>query len=280
MATKYRNEDKSKPNIIQTQSSTSLDKKLNKAKQVRRDKDKMKNFSVGIYDIDSAFKNFLEKDVKPTVEDDGRFYPVPVMYASPEKWSSAQRDGFMKDENGMMLTPVIVFRRNSLSINTDMMKLKVAEGGEDAYQAFERKYTNVNKYDQFSVLTGEVPKKEFMSVERPDYVNLEYEVIVWCDYMEQVNKVVEQIVFFQGRSFGERYKFVIKGDSYSFETTAEMGQDRITKANITLTTKAYIVPEYKGKANSTRRTISVGKVSWGEDNSLSGYNSKKISGNE
>ena len=213
MATKYRNEDKSKPNIIQTKSSTSLDKKLNKAKQVRRDKDKMKNFSVGIYDIDSAFKTFLEKDVKPTVEDDGRFYPVPVMYASPEKWSSAQRDGFMKDENGMMLTPVIVFRRNSLSINTDMMKLKVAEGGEDAYQAFERKYTNVNKYDQFSVLTGEVPKKEFMSVERPDYVNLEYEVIVWCDYMEQVNKVVEQIVFFQGRSFGERYKFVIKGDS-------------------------------------------------------------------
>ena len=48
MATKYRNEDKSKPNIIQTKSSTSLDKKLNKAKQVRRDKDKMKNFSVGI----------------------------------------------------------------------------------------------------------------------------------------------------------------------------------------------------------------------------------------
>ena len=58
------------------------------------------------------------------------------------------------------------------------------------------KYTNVNKYDQFSVLTGENPKREFMSVERPDYVDLQYEVIVWCDYMEQVNKVVEQIVFF------------------------------------------------------------------------------------
>ena len=198
------------------------------------------------------------------------------MYASPEKWASAQRDGFMKDDNGMILTPVIVFKRDNLSINTELSKLKVAQN-EDAHQFFERKYTNVNKYDQFSVLTGENPKKEFMSVERPDYVDLQYEVIVWCDYMEQVNKVVEQIVFFQGRSFGERYKFVIKGDSYSFETTAEMGQDRITKANITLTTKAYIVPEYKGKANSTTRRISVGKVSWGEDNSLSGYNSIKIS---
>jgi|TARA_R100000030_G_scaffold67415_1_gene51429 hypothetical protein len=279
MATRYRNEDKSKPQIIQTQSSTSVDPKLNKAKQIRRDKDNVKNVSVGIYDVDSAFKNFLEKDVRPTVEDDGRFFPVPVMYASPEKWASAQRDGFMKDENGMILTPVIVFKRDNLSINTELSKLKVAQN-EDAHQAFERKYTKVNRYDQFSILTGEVPKKEFLSVERPDYVDLQYEVIVWCDYMEQVNKVVEQIVFFQGRSFGERYKFVIKGDSYSFETIAEMGQDRITKATISLVAKAYIVPEYVGLNNNTKRRISKGKVVFTEDPTLSGNKKAKKSGNE
>lgn len=279
MAIKYRNTDKRKPQIIQTQSSTSVDPKLNKGKQIRRDKDNVRNISVGIYDVDSAFKNFLEKDVRPTVEDDGRFFPVPVMYASPEKWASAQRDGFMKDDNGMILTPVIVFKRDNLSINTELSKLKVAQN-EDAHQFFERKYTNVNKYDQFSVLTGENPKREFMSVERPDYVDLQYEVIVWCDYMEQVNKVVEQIVFFQGRSFGERYKFVIKGDSYSFETIAEMGQDRITKATISLVAKAYIVPEFVGLNNNTKSTISIGKVSFTEDKSLSGLKTIKKSGNE
>ena len=279
MATRYRNEDKSKPQIIQTQSSTSVDPKLNKAKQIRRDKDNVKNVSVGIYDVDSAFKNFLEKDVRPTVEDDGRFFPVPVMYASPEKWASAQRDGFMKDDNGMILTPVIVFKRDNLSINTELSKLKVAQN-EDAHQAFERKYTKVNRYDQFSILTGEVPKKEFLSVERPDYVDLQYEVIVWCDYMEQVNKVVEQIVFFQGRSFGERYKFVIKGDSYSFETIAEMGQDRITKATISLVAKAYIVPEFVGLNNNTKRKISKGKAVFTEDPGLSGIKITKKSGNE
>jgi len=279
MAIKYRNTDKRKPQIIQTQSSTSVDPKLNKGKQIRRDKDNVKNVSVGIYDVDSAFKNFLEKDVRPTVEDDGRYFPVPVMYASPEKWASAQRDGFMKDDNGMILTPVIVFKRDNLSINTELSKLKVAQN-EDAHQFFERKYTNVNKYDQFSILTGENPKREFMSVERPDYVDLQYEVIVWCDYMEQVNKVVEQIVFFQGRSFGERYKFVIKGDSYSFETIAEMGQDRITKATISLIAKAYIVPEFVGLNNNTKRTISVGKAVFTEDKSLSGLKNVKKSGNQ
>jgi HrpA-like RNA helicase len=279
MAQKYRNEDKSKPNLTQTQSSTSEDVKLNKAKQLRRDQDNVKNVSVGIYDIDSAFSNFLQNDVKPTIEDDGRFYPVPVMYASPEKWASAQRDGFMKDDNGMMLTPVISFKRNNLSINTDLAKLKVAEN-EDTHQMFERTYTKVNRYDQFSVLTGQTPKKEYMSVERPDYVNLEYEVVVWCDYMEQVNKIVEQIVFFQGRSFGDRYKFVIKGDSYSFETISEMGQDRITKASINLTAKAYIVPEYAAMSNNTKRRISVGKVSWGENSKLGGNESYPTIGNE
>lgn len=279
MAIKYRNNDTSKPNIIQTESSTAQDPKLNKAKQVRRDQDNVKNISVGIYDVDSAFKTFLEKDVKPTIEDDGRFYPVPVMYASPEKWASAQRDGFMKDDNGMILTPVISFKRNNLSINTDLAKLKVAQN-EDAHQMFERKYNRTNRYDQFSILTGQSPKKEYMSVERPDYVNLEYEVVVWCDYMEQVNKIVEQIVFFQGRSFGDRYKFVIKGDSYGFETISEMGQDRITKASINLTAKAYIVPEYAAVTNNTKRRISVGKVSWSDSPKLGGNDSPTKIGNE
>jgi len=279
MAQKYRNEDTSKPNLTQTQSSTSKDVKLNKAKQIRRDQDNVKNVSVGIYDVDSAFRNFLDKDVKPTIEDDGRFYPVPVMYASPEKWASAQRDGFMRDDNGMILTPVISFKRNNLSINTDLAKLKVAQN-EDAHQMFERKYNRTNRYDQFSILTGQSPKKEYMSVERPDYVNLEYEVVVWCDYMEQVNKIVEQIVFFQGRSFGDRYKFVIKGDSYAFETISEMGQDRITKASINLTAKAYIVPEYASVTNNTKRRISVGKVSWGESPNLGGNESSTKIGNE
>ena len=271
MATKYRNTDNTKPTLTQTQSSTTEDVKLNKAKQVRRDQDNVKNISVGIYDIDSAFKDFLEKDVKPTVEADGRFIPVPVIYASPEKWVAAQQRGYMQDDNGMLLVPVISFKRNNLSINTELSKLKVAEN-EDAHQMFERKYTKANRYDQFSVLTDQQPVREFMSVERPDYVNLEYEVIVWCDYMEQVNRIVEQIIYFQGRSFGERYKFVIKADSYGFETTALVNEDRITRANITLTAKAYIVPEYVGMANNTKRRFSVGKVSWGE--------SPKMGGNE
>jgi hypothetical protein len=167
----------------------------------------------------------------------------------------------------MILTPVIVFKRNSLSPNTDMAKLKVINA-EDASQMFERTYTKDNRYDQFSVLTNQKPSKEYYSVEKPDYVNIEYSTIVWCDYQEQVNKIVEQIVFFQGRSFGDRYKFVVKADSYTFETLQEVGEDRIVKSEITLQVKAYLLPEFAGVRNNTRKTFSVGKIIWNESYDL------------
>ena len=71
--------------------------------------------------------------------------------------------------------------------------------------------------------------------------------------MEQLNKVVEQIIFFQGRSFGDRFKFQIKGDGYNFETMQDTNDDRIVRATVNLVTKAYIVPEYTGIKNNNRR---------------------------
>ena len=59
------------------------------------------------------------------IEENGKFIPVPVMYASPENWASAQKDGFMRDSNGKVQTPLISFKRNSLDVNTEYSKLKV-----------------------------------------------------------------------------------------------------------------------------------------------------------
>ena len=65
----------------------------------------------------------------------------------------------MKDDNGMLLTPVISFKRNNLSINTDLAKLKV-EQKRFSHQNVRTKSTQEQiDVDQFSVLTGQFPKK-------------------------------------------------------------------------------------------------------------------------
>ena len=84
MGNTYRDINSEKPDLKQTMSSTSENPKLNKAKQVRRDTDNTQNISIGIYDIDLAFRDFLVKDVRPFVVDDGQIIPIPVIYANPE----------------------------------------------------------------------------------------------------------------------------------------------------------------------------------------------------
>jgi hypothetical protein len=81
--------------------------------------------------------------------------------------------------------------------------------------------------------------------------------------MEDLNKVVEQIIYFQGGVFGERYKFQIKGESYSFETTNGVGEERIVKSNVTLTSKAYIIPEDRGKrVMNSQKAFGTSKIVW------------------
>ena len=261
MAQKYRIQRDDKIDLKRTQSSFSDDPKLNKAKQISRRNDNVKNIQVGIYDIDLAFKDFLEKDVRPIIEENGKFIPVPVLYASPENWASAQKDGFLRDNNGKVQTPLISFKRNSLDVNTEYSKLKVLTD-EDTSQSFVRKYSKENRYDAFSQLIDQKPVQEKYIVDRPDYVNIQYDVIVWCDFMEDLNKVVEQILYFQGGAFGERYKFQIKGESYSFDTTNGVGEERIVRSNVTLTAKAYIVPEQTGLKINTQKAFGTSKVVW------------------
>ena len=239
MAQRYRIERDDKIDLKRTQSSFSDDPKLNKAKQVSRRKDDVKNIQVGIYDIDLAFKAFLEKDVKPIIEENGKFIPVPVMYASPENWSAAQREGFLRDNNGKVQTPLISFKRNSLDINTEYSKLKVLTD-EDTSQSFIRKYSQENRYDKFSILQDQKPVQERYIVDRPDFVN----------------------IYFQGGAFGERYKFQIKGESYSFDTTNGVGEERIVRSNVTLTAKAYLVPEQTGLKINTQKAFGASKIVW------------------
>jgi len=260
MARKYRIDRDDKVDLKKTQSSFSDDPKLNKARQVRRNDD-TKNISVGIYDIDLAFKDFLERDVKPTIKEDGKFIPVPVLYATPENWVSAQKDGYIRDGNGKIITPLITFKRNSLDVNTELSKLKVLTDN-DTSRTFTRKYTQQNRYDAFSQLIDQKPVKEYYVVDTPDYVNISYDVIMWCDYMEDLNKLVEQVIYFQGGAFGQRYKFEVKGESYSFETTNGIGEERIVRSNVTLTVKAYIVPENRGYTVNTQKAFGTSKIVW------------------
>ena len=229
--------DSKKPVV---QSAYGPNHKPNRAYDVRRDTDKEKNFSVTLIDIDTAILTHLDTVISPTIIDAGRQIKVPINYASGEKWKSIQQDGVIRDHNGKIQTPVIAFRRSTMQRNDNLITLNRYL----QYPAIKH-FSEKNKYDRFSAMSGFMPVKEIYSVAMPDHVIINYEFIIWTELIEQGNAVVESINFATEDYWGDknRFKFRTSISDYNFETTNDAGQDRIVRSTFSMMVNAYLLPD-------------------------------------
>lgn len=229
--------DSKKPVV---QSAYGPNHKPNRAYDVRRDTDKEKNFSVTLLDIDTAILTHLDTVISPTIIDAGRQIKVPINYASGEKWKSIQQDGVIRDHNGKIQTPAIAFRRSTMQRNDNLITL-------NRYLQYPavKHFSEKNKYDRFSAMSGFMPVKEIYSVAMPDHVIINYEFIIWTELIEQGNAVVEAINFATEDYWGDknRFKFRTSISDYNFETTNDAGQDRIVRSTFSMMVNAYLLPD-------------------------------------
>ena len=89
-------------------------KLLNRGLLRSRNDDNVKNFSIGLMDIDSTIMFYFNNVIKPTVEENGERIKVPIMYSNPERWSSVQKNGYIVDNKKQLIIPLIVFKRTSI----------------------------------------------------------------------------------------------------------------------------------------------------------------------
>jgi hypothetical protein len=129
---------------------------------------------------------------------------------------------------------------------------------------FKKKFTQANRYDKFSILTNQKPVDEYYYVHIPEYVTVSYDVIILCDYTQQLNLLTEAFKYFEGAAWGDTYKFITTCDAFTFENTNAVGEDKINKATFTLKVSAYLVPEEAGKEENLYKSFSVGKIIFGE----------------
>ena len=71
--------------------------------------DDTKPFTVSIQDVDEAILFYFENVIRPTVIQNGERIAVPLVYGSPERFSSMQKDGFYRDKKGKIMSPIIPF---------------------------------------------------------------------------------------------------------------------------------------------------------------------------
>ncbi len=241
--------------------STGKEKKVNRANQVKRD-DNTQNFYMGLYDIDESIQYYFDNVIKPSVKEGEEVIRVPVLFGSPERWKSVQKSGFSRDVKGRRIIPLIMYRRSSVSKNREFASKIDANNPQLFYDIFKKKYNKRNRYDKFNVLHGRTPSQEQYNIVVPDYVTISYDCIIWTDYVEHMNKLIESINYASDSYWGdpERYKFKANISDYSITTDTPQGADRMVRAAFTIQMNGYIIPDALNKELSQSSIKSYSKT--------------------
>ena len=258
--------------------------------------------SCGIEDIDKAMFNLFNKDLPLFYELEGERKRVPVIFASGERFALLKRKKPLRDRNGTIILPLISITRTGLENNPSkgvadnqmlphIIKRKIAP--EDAaYQQLINKENlentkntleqeeDMEKKDRINKNLSLKPKMssdniyEFVEMPPIKYVGATYEVVIWTNYAQEANRLVEAIMASYNLNAGQQFRidsdkpywFVAFADngitmdtSFSDSTDAE----RYVKFTMTFTTNGYIVaPNIMGGKTALRSFVSAPSVSF------------------
>ena len=236
-------------------------------------RDAGKSYSITLKDIDIAVINHIRNIMKPVVRESNEIIKVPVMYGNEERWKSVRGRGVLRDKNGVIILPVMVIKRTSVAMN-DQMPLSFDNDVRGKYISVIRSksgWSKNNRYDRFSVLTGQKPVEEFVKTGMPDFVVCSYNIVMMTAYMEQMNDLntiwVEHLETYFGDSTSYRFLSSLSGD-ISDATEMESDGERIIRNELTLEIKGYMIPEFTD--NTFGKTAEM----------VRGYVSKKVSFSE
>ena len=216
----------------------------NRALQQSWKGDTTKPFTISIQDIDEAIFYYLENVIKPTVKHNGEILSVPVLYGSPEKWKSYQKDGYLRDLKGSLMAPLIIFKRESIDKNRSIANKQDANNPHN-YGIFQKSYSPKNAYSRFDLLNNRIPEKQYYAVVIPDYVTVTYTFIIFTYYVEQLNGIVEAMNYASDAYWGdpERFKFRASIDSFGFQTQLNESAERVVRSTFTLKLNGHIIPD-------------------------------------
>ena len=236
--------------------STNPLKKSDRILQSKSTKGDLKQ-SISLFDIDYAMMSYLEDTALPTLDNNGVALKIPVIYGNSERWNGARRQGVYRDNKGKIQLPVMMIRRTSIA-KDDTMPMN---NRHVSYQGVT-KYSKDNRYDRFTLLGKNVqPKYEIYKIQMPEYVELNYDCMVWTSYTEHLNAVIEQLQY-TGTYWGDKDGFKFRTSLGDFNVVNEVGEgtERINRIEFSLTVKAYLLPEKFDGESTIKKSFSTKRI--------------------
>lgn len=253
------------PNPNRTEGLTP-DQRLNRAYQTRRDDDVIRSPQRTLYDVDYAMKSYIENVIQPQITDNGQLVSVPVIFANGEKWDNVRRLGYLRDEKGKLQSPLILLNRTSASERDSVKGLDVNRNPHANFRAYRQRYNERNRYeDELFPIPKRQPaeSEKIYLVDIPRYMDIEYEMLLWCDFTTQMNELVDQILPYNRFSWGEGFNsFPTTLSDFSFETVNTTGEDRLVRSKTSLAVQAALLSEQEARHSTLQKMFSIKKVTF------------------
>ena len=240
---------------------------INRGEEIKREPIEIGK-GVKLYDVDLAIAEHMIDTVVPSVEAFNEKIKVPVMYGNPERWTAVQKQGYLRDKRGQLQIPLIMFKRNSIARDDALQSTMNRHVSYPTVTKFSKKH----KYDRFSAMTGTTRPVEQYDIVMPDYVTITYEVMIWTDFTEHMNKIVEAFQYATDEYWGDKsgYKFRVRIDNFDNTTEVGEGSQRIVRTTFTMAVNAYLLPEQFDNRSTHKKSFSAKKVVWGLEWDLTG----------
>jgi len=229
------------------------------------------NYAITLKDVDTAVLSHVKNVMKPIVREANETFKIPVYYGNEERWKSARKRGVLRDKNNALILPLIMLRRTELSRN-DL-------SGQAFSHDVKSKYINVvrnagwskdNQYDRFSVQQGVQPAYENIVTGMPNYSDITYEFVLWTNFIEQMNPLVESFIGQSNTYWGEseQYKFLSSVDSITDASEINQNGERFIKSTFSLKVSSYLLSEeinsvVTGKISNLQKKLTPSKVVFG-----------------
>ena len=231
------------------------------------------NYSITLKDIDKSIMNHIKNVMKANVTENGVTTTVPVLYANQERWADVRKNNILKDKSGAIMLPLILLKRTNVD-KTEELPVGMEHDVQGKYAKVVRNssWSKDNRYDRFEVQTGKKPVQELLYTGMPDFVVANYTIMMFTNYMEQMNVLnelfLEHLETYWGKSTS--YKF-LSGLDGSISNVSEMNQDgeRLIKNEFGVSIKGYVIPEFTSNVFGTTAELQQGntisKVVFGEE---------------
>lgn len=188
-------------------------------------------------DMDSAVKKYIEEEIIPAYElherDSGK--KVNVLIKNPEKIDKFGEYNFKDDLGEKYHFPIVAIER----MGVDIMGGSVPNWLDDDMVNYLLNIKNKKSI-------GDQTNKEYYMVRRPSFVQGQYTIEIYTDFMDDNNILTEQFIMNENKYWKKdghvmQASYTSINNNYSRD---DMGSERTIVASLNLMLSGFILPKY------------------------------------